>query len=133
MSATATQSDVRSHGIRVQTESVFVGDQSDPRNHLYVFAYRITITNEGARPATLMSRHWVITDGIGQVDEVRGPGVVGEHPRLAPGESFEYTSGCPLRTRIGTMRGEYRMVEDDGSAFEAKIGPFALLHKAILN
>jgi ApaG protein len=133
MDQTLTQSDTRSYHVRVQTESFFVGERSDPRNQLYFFAYRIRITNEGTHLARLVSRHWIITDAFGQVEEVRGPGVVGEQPRLAPGESFEYTSACPLRTRVGAMRGSYRMVRDDGVSFEARIDPFTLLHSPVLN
>ncbi|MBX7257641.1 MAG: Co2+/Mg2+ efflux protein ApaG [Candidatus Hydrogenedentes bacterium] len=133
MTLTLTKSDTITHRIRVQTESFYVPERSDPRNLLYFFAYRIRITNEGADPVQLISRHWIITDGHGQVEEVRGAGVVGEQPRLAPGETFEYTSACPLHTRFGTMQGTYHMIRDNRVAFEAEIGQFNLLHPAVLN
>lgn len=91
-----------------------------------MFAYTITISNESAQTAQLQTRHWIITDGRGTVEEVRGDGVVGEQPRLHPGQSFQYTSGCVLTTPIGTMHGTYRMWRDDGSYFDAVIAPFSL-------
>ena len=91
-----------------------------------MFAYTITISNESAQTAQLRTRHWIITDGRGTVEEVRGDGVVGEQPRLQPGQSFQYTSGCVLTTPIGTMHGTYRMWRDDGSFFDAVIAPFSL-------
>jgi ApaG protein len=133
MTLTLTKSNTLTHKIRVQTESFYVPERSDPRNLLYFFAYRIRITNEGPSPVRLTSRHWIITDGHGQVEEVRGAGVVGEQPRLAPGETFEYTSACPLRTRFGSMRGAYQMVREDKLTFDAEIGQFNLLHPAVLN
>src|SRR5262245_13958369 len=108
-------------GIRVQVQSQYRADQSSPRDDRYVFAYTITISNEGARTAQLRTRHWIITDARGVVEEVRGDGVVGEQPRLVPGQSFQYTSGCVLNTPIGTMHGSYRMWRDDGSSFDAGI------------
>ncbi len=113
-------------GIRVQVQSQYLADQSSPRDDRYVFAYTITISNEGNRSAHLKTRHWIITDGRGTVEEVRGDGVVGEQPRLAPGQSFQYTSGCVLTTPIGTMQGTYRMWRDDGSYFDAEIAAFSL-------
>jgi ApaG protein len=92
----------------------------------YVFAYTVRIENEGERPAQLKNRHWVIVDGDGKTEEVRGPGVVGQQPFLRPGEHFEYTSGCVLTTPRGEMRGEYEMHRPDGSTFDAEIAPFAL-------
>lgn len=127
MSNTLTQQ------IRVRCESYFVPERSKQKDDLYYFGYRIRITNEGTEPAQLISRHWIITDGLGQVEEVRGPGVVGEQPRLDPGETFEYTSACPLPTRYGNMRGEYRMVKDDGSTFHADIAPFEMIVPSISN
>ena len=120
-------------GIRVVTESFYVPERSDPLSEQYFFAYHIRITNEGSEPAKLVSRHWVITDSIGEVQEVRGPGVVGEQPRLQPGESFEYTSACPLETPVGSMQGEYRMLRDDGRTFEVEIGEFMLCMRSLLN
>lgn len=113
-------------GIRVQVQSHYVRDQSSPRDDRYVFAYTITISNQGAATAQLRTRHWIITDGRGTIEEVRGDGVVGEQPRLSPGQSFQYTSGCVLSTPIGTMHGTYRMWRDDGSYFDATIAPFSL-------
>ena len=112
--------------IRIDVETSFLEEQSDPKEQRYVFAYTITISNHGEVPARLLTRHWIITDANGKVQEVRGDGVVGEQPRLAPGESFEYTSGAVLETGLGTMRGSYRMRGDDGTDFEAPIDPFTL-------
>jgi ApaG protein len=119
--ATAT-----TEGIKVTVRSVYVPEQSSPRLRRYVFAYTVTIANEGDLPAQLKSRHWIITDGDGRVEEVRGPGVVGQQPYLAPGEHFEYTSGCVLTTPRGEMRGTYQMHRPDGTQFDATIAPFAL-------
>ena len=119
-------SSAETDGIRVRVQSHYQADQSSPREDRYVFTYTITISNEGVRPAQLRTRHWIITDGRGSVEEVRGDGVVGEQPRLAPGQSFQYTSGCELSTPIGTMHGTYRMWRDDGACFDAVIAPFSL-------
>jgi len=113
-------------GIRVRVESAYLEDRSSPRDDRYVFAYTITISNEGQATAQLKTRHWIITDARGTVEEVRGDGVVGEQPRLAPGQSFQYTSGCVLNTPLGTMHGSYRFWRDDGSYFDAEIAPFSL-------
>jgi ApaG protein len=113
-------------GIRVVVRSHYLADQSSPRDDRYVFAYTITISNEGIRTAQLRTRHWIITDGRGAIEEVRGDGVVGEQPRLTPGQSFQYTSGCVLTTAVGTMHGTYRMWRDDGTYFDAVIAPFSL-------
>jgi ApaG protein len=113
-------------GIRVRVESAYLEDRSSPRDDRYVFAYTITISNESKLTAQLKTRHWIITDARGTVEEVRGDGVVGEQPRLAPGQSFQYTSGCVLNTPIGTMHGTYRFWRDDGSYFDAEIAPFSL-------
>ncbi|HWU87730.1 MAG TPA: Co2+/Mg2+ efflux protein ApaG [Kofleriaceae bacterium] len=113
-------------GIRVRVQSHYLADQSSPRDDRYVFAYTITISNEGPSTAQLRTRHWIITDGRGVVEEVRGDGVVGEQPLLVPGQSFQYTSGCVLNTPVGTMHGTYRMWRDDGSYFDAVIAPFSL-------
>lgn len=114
------------HAIHVSVQAQFLAEQSDPARNRYAFAYTVTIENAGAVPAKLLTRHWVITDANGHVEEVRGPGVVGAQPVLAPGESFEYTSGCPLKTSYGTMRGTYQMVADDGQSFDAEIAAFPL-------
>ena len=121
-----TTSAALTEGIRVRVQSQYLPDQSEPASDRYVFAYTITISNEGPRVAQLRTRHWIITDARGTVEEVRGDGVVGEQPRLSPGQSFQYTSGCVLTTPVGTMHGTYRMWCDDGSYFDAVIAPFSL-------
>lgn len=126
-------SEAVTQGIRIKVQTTYVREQSLPRQQRYVFAYTIRILNEGDRPAQLINRHWVITHGTGQVEEVRGPGVVGAQPRLEPGQQFEYTSGCVLSTPHGTMHGEYEMKRDDGSTFEAIIAPFSLSMPFTLN
>ena len=114
------------HEITVSARSAFLPGQSDVQAGRYVFAYTITITNSGTVPAQLVSRHWIITDANNHVQEVRGPGVVGQQPVLQPGQSFEYTSGCPLGTAFGTMQGTYQMVTRLGEPFDVQIAPFAL-------
>jgi ApaG protein len=104
----------------------YLEEESAPDDDRYVFAYTIQIRNAGTVPARLLHRHWVITDAVGKVEEVRGEGVVGEQPWLRPGESFEYTSGAVLTTRVGTMHGEYELLADDGTRFEASIPAFTL-------
>lgn len=112
--------------ISIDVSTNFVDDQSDPGVDRYVFAYTVTIANCGAVPAKLLSRHWVITDGNGKVQEVSGDGVVGEQPHLNPGEQFRYSSGAVLETPVGSMEGKYRMVADDGRDFDAPIPAFTL-------
>jgi len=114
------------HPIRVNVACVYVEEQSSPEDRRYVFAYTVTIRNTGATAARLLSRHWVITDGHGEVQEVRGDGVVGEQPHLAPGEAFRYTSGAIIETPVGSMHGSYRMRDDDGREFDAPIPAFSL-------
>jgi ApaG protein len=126
-------SSIVTDGIRVEVKSVYVPEQSAPRAHRYVFAYTVHISNEGGLRAQLRSRHWIITDGNGKVEEVKGPGVVGQQPSLGPGEHFEYTSGCILQTPRGEMRGTYQMHRPDGSSFDAEIAPFALALPHTLN
>jgi ApaG protein len=104
----------------------FIQNQSDPDSRRFVFAYTITITNSGEVPAKLLTRHWIITDADGRKQEVRGEGVVGEHPHLKPGESFRYTSGAAIETPVGSMEGSYQMLADDGHHFDAPISPFTL-------
>lgn len=104
----------------------YLPEQSDPARQQYVFAYTVRITNTGGQPAQVISRHWIITDGAQRTEEVRGLGVVGQQPLLPPGESFEYTSGCPLRTPVGTMRGTYTCVGENGIPFEVEIPEFVL-------
>jgi ApaG protein len=110
----------------VQVRSRFVAEQSDPDGGTWLFAYTVVISNAGDRVVQLVSRHWIITDANGHVEEVRGPGVVGAQPMLRPGESFEYTSACPLPTSFGTMHGSYQMLDQDGETFEAEIAAFSL-------
>lgn len=123
----------KSHDISVKTRTVYIADQSDPANDRYVFAYTISITNTGSVAAQLISRHWVITDATDKVQEVRGKGVVGEQPHLRPGESFEYTSGSAIATPVGTMRGSYQMVADDGVKFDVVIPEFTLSMPRVLH
>lgn len=121
------------HDIRVSAQTAYLPEQSDPAQSRYVFAYTITITNRGSVPAQLISRHWIITDAEDKVQEVRGLGVVGEQPRLKPGESFEYTSGTAIATPVGTMRGSYQLVAEDGTRFETPIPPFTLAMPRVLH
>jgi ApaG protein len=125
--------DDRKYDITVAVDSTYLAEQSDPARNQYVFAYTITITNTGAVAAQLVSRHWIITDAEHQVQEVKGLGVVGQQPRLEPGESFEYTSGTSLATAVGTMRGTYQMVAGDGTAFDAEIPVFTLSLPRVLH
>lgn len=127
-------SDTTTRGVRIIVRPQYVPDQSEPAASRYLFAYHITIRNEGSETVQLLSRHWVITDGEGKVDEVRGPGVVGYQPVLQPGEQFQYTSGCPLGTPVGTMHGEFNMVvPDSNETFDAQISPFTLAAPRALN
>ena len=120
MSSTVTE------GIRVTVSPTFWPERSAPESGQFAFSYAVQIANEGTVPAQLRSRHWIITDANGKVIEVKGLGVVGEQPLLKPGESFEYTSGTAIATAVGTMRGTYQMVADDGTAFDAPIPEFTL-------
>lgn len=117
----------------MNVSTVYVPSQSVPSEHRYVFAYTIRITNEGTDAVQLRSRHWIITHGNGKVEEVRGPGVVGQQPTLRPGEHFEYTSGCVLETPRGSMRGTYMMQYQDGRSFNADITSFTLAMPHTLN
>jgi ApaG protein len=127
-------SDTTTRGVRILVRPRYVPEQSDPDNSQWLFAYHITIRNQGEQAVQLISRHWVITNGEGKVEEVRGPGVVGYQPVLKPGEEFEYTSGCPLSTPVGTMHGEFNMiVQGSGEKFDAKIEPFRLAVPKALN
>lgn len=112
--------------IQVEVVTDYVEEQSDPSAERFVFSYTITITNAGNVPAQLISRHWIITDADNRMQEVRGLGVVGQQPLLKPGETFEYSSGCALNTPVGTMKGSYQMVAEDGTQFEATIAEFIL-------
>jgi ApaG protein len=111
----------------VQVKSQYDPSRSNPNQNEWFFLYTVRITNEGSDTVQLMSRHWVITDGMGKVQEVRGPGVVGNQPVLAAGESFEYTSGCPLTVPFGSMQGTYQMVNDRQEKFDIEIAPFVLM------
>ena len=125
--------DADKYRIEVHPMPQFLPEQSDPDNHRYVFSYTITVTNTGSVPAQLVSRHWIITDGNNEVQEVRGLGVVGQQPLLQPGESYRYTSGSALTTAIGTMKGSYQMVAEDGTQFEAEIPEFVLAAPGVLH
>jgi ApaG protein len=118
--------EAKKYDIKVTAQSFFLPDQSDEENDQYVFAYTVRIENIGRAPAKLLSRHWIITDADNQVQEVRGMGVIGEQPVLKPGDHFEYTSGSSINTIVGTMRGTYQMVGEDGTKFEALIPEFTL-------
>ena len=118
--------DKNPYEITVQVQTRFLTDQSAPESDRYVFSYTIRIANAGTVAARLVSRHWIITDANGKVEEVRGDGVVGEQPWLRPGQDFNYTSGAVLETPVGTMRGSYHMLADDGTAFDAAIPQFTL-------
>jgi ApaG protein len=118
-------------GIRIQVKSRYLRSQSDPQSGRFAFAYTVEIRNDGKHSAQLLTRHWVITDADDGVREVRGDGVVGEQPKLEPGQSFEYTSGCILGTPWGTMHGSYQFRREDGESFDAEISPFLLASTAI--
>ena len=121
------------HRISIDVETTYLDDQSEPREQRYVFAYTITIRNEGEVAAKLLTRHWIITDANGRVQEVRGDGVVGEQPYLKPGQGFRYSSGAVLETPVGTMQGSYQMVADDGARFDAPIPAFRLAMPGMLH
>ena len=123
----------KKYQIIVSAYPQYVADQSDPEREHYLFAYTIRITNTGTVAAQLISRHWFITDGELRVEEVRGLGVVGEQPLIRPGETYEYSSGCQLETPVGTMRGSYQMVAEDGTSFEAEIPQFTLSIPRVLH
>jgi ApaG protein len=116
----------KEHNITVEVETDYIEGQSEPDNERYVFSYTITIRNEGGEPAQLLSRHWLITDANGNVQEVKGEGVVGEQPHLKPGEGFQYTSGAMITTPVGSMQGSYQMVTDQGDEFDTEIPAFTL-------
>jgi ApaG protein len=124
--------DATEHKIRVHVETSYVAEQSDPAKPRFVFAYTITIRNEGQVPARLLTRHWIITDANGKVQEVKGEGVVGEQPYLKPGQGFRYSSGAAIETPVGVMQGSYEMVADDGEHFAAPVAPFRLAMPGVL-
>lgn len=121
------------HKIRVDVSTSYVDEQSRPDESRYLFSYTITIHNEGTVPAKLMTRHWVITDANGKVQEVRGDGVVGEQPHLQPGQGFRYSSSAVIETPVGAMQGSYQMLADDGARFDAMIAPFRLAKPGLLH
>jgi ApaG protein len=125
--------DEKKYEVTVTTKTQYLADQSDEAANRFVFAYTISIRNTGSVPAQLISRHWIITDSRNEVQEVRGLGVVGAQPLLKPGESFEYTSGTAIATAVGTMRGAYQMVAEDGTQFEAPIPEFTLAVPRVLH
>jgi ApaG protein len=120
------------HKISIDVETNYLEEQSEPKEHRYVFTYTITIRNEGQIPAKLLSRHWLITDANGKVQEVRGEGVVGEQPHLHPGQGFRYSSGTVIETPVGAMEGAYSMKADNGYEFDAQIAPFRLAMPGVL-
>jgi ApaG protein len=119
-------SEATTRSIRVRVQAEYDASRSRPQQSLWFFLYTVSITNEGHDVVKLISRHWVITDGMGKVEEVQGPGVVGNQPVLAPGQSFEYTSGCPLTTPFGSMHGTYQMIKQGEEQFDIEIAPFTL-------
>ena len=125
--------DTTTRGIRVEVTSTYLSERSSPRDSQYLFAYQVRISNVGTETAQLVSREWTITSAEGDVERVKGPGVVGEQPVLHPGGSFEYTSYCPLKTAVGSMHGSYQMVTGDGERFDAQIAPFTLAVPHALN
>lgn len=122
-----------SHHVEVDVQTQYLESQSDPEEKRYVFAYTITIRNRGTVGARLLTRHWLITDADGKIQEVRGKGVVGEQPHLAPGAAFRYSSGAVLETALGSMQGSYEMQSDDGTLFDAPIAPFRLAMPGVLH
>ena len=119
-------SEAVTRGIRVNVTSQYSPERSQPSKNQWFFLYTIEISNEGTETVQLVTRHWIITDATGHVEEVKGPGVVGQQPMLAPGEAFEYTSGCPLTSPFGMMQGTYQMVNQDGEQFDVEIAQFQL-------
>ena len=125
--------EAKKYEIAVVVATHYIAEQSDPAINRHVFGYTVTLSNTGTVPAQLISRHWIITDAEGHVQEVRGPGVVGHQPLLAPGQSFEYSSGCQLATPVGTMKGSYQMTAEDGVQFVAPITEFVLSMPRVLH
>jgi ApaG protein len=136
-SSTATRgvrtSDTTTRGIRIEVHSAYMPERSSPREAQYLFEYHVRVSNAGDETAQLISREWIITNADGEVERVKGPGVVGEQPTLAPGTSFEYRSFCPLKTSVGSMQGSYQMVTAKGDRFDAIIAPFTLAIPNALN
>jgi ApaG protein len=119
-------SEATTRGVQVQVLARYSPERSEPSSNKWFFLYTITIANQGTETVQLLARHWIVTDAKGDIEEYRGPGVVGKQPTLAPGESFEYTSGCPLSTPFGIMEGTYQMTTSEGEHFDVKIAPFTL-------
>jgi ApaG protein len=119
-------SEAITRGIRIRVEAEYAPQRSQPMQNQWFFLYTVQITNQGSETVQLLSRHWVITDAMGEIREVKGPGVVGKQPVLGPGQSFQYTSGCPLPTPFGSMHGTYQMITEDRQTFDAEIAPFTL-------
>ena len=128
-----TTSSATTRDIRVDVRARYIEDHSNPQEHQWFFAYEITIQNLGTDTVQLLAREWIITNSTGEVETVKGPGVVGHQPKLAPKEGFQYTSGCPLNSAFGTMKGKYFMVNDAGEHFEIDVAEFALVDPAALN
>ncbi len=128
-----TASATTTRGICIEVRSEFLPERSSPRDGSYLFQYDVRISNVGSETAQLISRDWIITNADGEVERVKGPGVIGEQPVLPPGTSFEYTSYCPLKTAVGSMQGSYQMVTADGDRFDAAISPFTLAVPHALN
>lgn len=126
-------SEATTRGVKVEVVPTYLEAHSDPRGGVWMFAYNVTIRNVGEETVQLVSRHWIITDANGRVEEVRGPGVIGEQPVIPPGQQFTYTSGCPLPTAMGTMHGTYQMVTQKGERFDAVIAPFTLAEPYTVN
>jgi len=126
-------SDATTNNIRVEVLSQYSAENSRPHEDVWIFEYTVRITNQGSETVQLLRRHWIITDAFEQIKEVEGPGVVGEQPVIAPGESFQYSSWCPLKTPLGMMRGTYQMVRSSGEGFDIEIAPFALKAKYRVN
>lgn len=126
-------SSAQTRGVKVEVQPMYLPDHSDPMRHHWMHAYTVTITNQGGETVRLLSRHWIITNAHGTEEHVRGAGVIGEQPRLEPGQSFTYTSGCPMDTPVGTMHGTYQMVTSDGDRFDAEVAPFTLAEPYALN
>lgn len=131
--APVTGSEAVTHGIRVQVRARYSPEHSDPGQSQWFFLYTIRISNEGTAKAQLINRHWIIIDGTGHTEEVQGEGVVGQQPELEPGQSFEYTSGCPLGTPFGSMSGSYEMRRSDGVPFEVEIALFELVQPSAIH
>ena len=121
------------YDVSVNVQPAYIAEQSDPGSNHFVFSYTVTIINNGNIPAKLLTRHWIITDGDGNIQEVKGEGVVGEKPYLKPGEGFSYTSGTMINTPIGSMHGSYQMIADDGVNFDAEIPAFSLTVPGLLH